>query len=469
MKPAAASLMEENTSDQPPSALPPEDRGAGFRAWPVILAATALIGFGPLIFPQARQESDADDQRSLLALLQLQARLAIGVAPFHPDQARAELVQLESWAHTDCNAAALALVHGFVSPDERGREKAAAILDRRRESEDSDPAFLEKVRQGIDHGVNDEERLRFRRVLGWFSQLFPEEGKPGEFPNGDAIRTRGTLLAMVIGVGVIAAIVGFIAGCALLAVALVKRRQGHFSLAFSSGVRPGRVFLESFAIFLAGMALADIGAWMVHWSLQPAGLGLSLIAALWWPVRRGWSWRETRRSLGWHRGRGIFREIGAGFAGYLGMLPVVGIGILGTLLLSLAMGLLKAQEAVGGVESATEPVSHPAVGWMLGGPVAKLLVLLLGAVLAPLMEETFFRGALFRALRSRWNLVVSGLVSGLIFAALHPQGVLAVPALTAMGFGFACIREWRDSLIAPMTAHAINNGLLIGTLSLFVQ
>jgi membrane protease YdiL (CAAX protease family) len=114
-------------------------------------------------------------------------------------------------------------------------------------------------------------------------------------------------------------------------------------------------------------------------------------------------------------------------------------------------------------------VSHPAVGWMLGGLPVKLFVFVLGAVLAPLVEETFFRGALFRALRTRRGLVFSGLLSGLIFAALHPQGVLAIPALTAMGFGFACIREWRDSLIAPMTAHAINNGLLIGALSLAVQ
>ena len=43
---------------------------------------------------------------------------------------------------------------------------------------------------------------------------------------------------------------------------------------------------------------------------------------------------------------------------------------------------------------------------------------------------------------------------------------MAIPALTMMGVGFSCIREWRDSLIAPVTAHAINNGLLVGGLAL---
>jgi len=73
---------------------------------------------------------------------------------------------------------------------------------------------------------------------------------------------------------------------------------------------------------------------------------------------------------------------------------------------------------------------------------------------------------LFRAFRSRWGFIVSALIGGFIFAIIHPQGWLAAPALTAMGVGFAVIREWRDSLIAPMVAHAVNNGLIVGGLVL---
>jgi membrane protease YdiL (CAAX protease family) len=56
----------------------------------------------------------------------------------------------------------------------------------------------------------------------------------------------------------------------------------------------------------------------------------------------------------------------------------------------------------------------------------------------------------------------------LIFAALHPQGFLAIPALASIGMGFSLLREWRDSLIAPMVAHAINNGILVGMLWLIL-
>ena len=460
---------EEKAADLQPQDSSSEERGAGFWAWPVILLATVVIGFGPLIFPQAQQASVEDAQRSQLALLQLQARVAIGVAPLNPAQAATELEQLESWATTDRNAAALALVHAFISPDEKGRGKAAEILEQRKEAAGSAPVFLSRIRRGIDNGVSEEERGRFRRELGWFSQLFAEKGTPEKFPNGDAIRAQGLIMALSIGVLALVAFVAFLTGCVLAVLALVNRRQGKLSFAFSFGARPARVFLESFAIFLAGMALSNLGAWMVHWLFQPVGMGLTVILALWWPVCRGWRWREVRRSLGWHRGRGFFREIGAGFVGYLGMLPIVGAGILCTLLLSLAMGAIHAQEAGDAIGAAPDPVTHPVVGLMLGGLRAKVFVLVLGAVLAPLLEETFFRGAFFRALRSRWGLVFSGLLSGLIFAALHPQGVVAIPALTAMGFGFACIREWRDSLIAPMTAHAINNGLLIGMLAMALQ
>lgn len=85
------------------------------------------------------------------------------------------------------------------------------------------------------------------------------------------------------------------------------------------------------------------------------------------------------------------------------------------------------------------------------------------------MEETVFRGAFYRSLRFGNGVLIAGLVNGVIFAALHPQGWMGIPALTAMGFGFALIREWRDSLIAPMTAHAINNGLLVGGLALLLD
>jgi membrane protease YdiL (CAAX protease family) len=69
-------------------------------------------------------------------------------------------------------------------------------------------------------------------------------------------------------------------------------------------------------------------------------------------------------------------------------------------------------------------------------------------------------------LRGKYRFLFSAILTGVIFASLHPQGWMAIPALTAIGVGFSILREWRDSLIAPMVAHAINNGVLVGMLCL---
>jgi membrane protease YdiL (CAAX protease family) len=48
-----------------------------------------------------------------------------------------------------------------------------------------------------------------------------------------------------------------------------------------------------------------------------------------------------------------------------------------------------------------------------------------------------------------------------IFAAIHPQGLLFVPALGGLAVGFCLYREMRGSLIAPMVAHGINNAFTL--------
>jgi membrane protease YdiL (CAAX protease family) len=45
----------------------------------------------------------------------------------------------------------------------------------------------------------------------------------------------------------------------------------------------------------------------------------------------------------------------------------------------------------------------------------------------------------------------------LIFAAIHPQGLLFIPVLGALACGFSLAREWRGSLIPCIVAHGVNN------------
>jgi membrane protease YdiL (CAAX protease family) len=83
-----------------------------------------------------------------------------------------------------------------------------------------------------------------------------------------------------------------------------------------------------------------------------------------------------------------------------------------------------------------------------------------------------FRGVLYRHLRDStrplrpWqSVLVSALLVSFLFAVIHPQGFLGVPPLMALALAFTLMREWRGTLLPPMIAHGVNNGvatLLLG-------
>ena len=90
-----------------------------------------------------------------------------------------------------------------------------------------------------------------------------------------------------------------------------------------------------------------------------------------------------------------------------------------------------------------------------------MLAALVAVVVAPLVEELFFRGALYGWLRTRFGALASILVSSMIFAVVHPQGAMGLVPLTCIGMMLAFAREWRDSLVTPILAHACVNGVTL--------
>jgi membrane protease YdiL (CAAX protease family) len=92
-----------------------------------------------------------------------------------------------------------------------------------------------------------------------------------------------------------------------------------------------------------------------------------------------------------------------------------------------------------------------------------LLVVLLGILslaLAPIMEETFFRGFLFGGLRGRWGLLGAAFGSGFLFALAHFTGLSSLPLLPAIGMIgmlFAWAYNYTGSLFAPIGAHFLFN------------
>ena len=53
------------------------------------------------------------------------------------------------------------------------------------------------------------------------------------------------------------------------------------------------------------------------------------------------------------------------------------------------------------------------------------------------------------------------LFSASVFAAIHPQGVLAVPALAGVSIGFCITREWSGSVWPGVLAHGFHNGVML--------
>ena len=100
------------------------------------------------------------------------------------------------------------------------------------------------------------------------------------------------------------------------------------------------------------------------------------------------------------------------------------------------------------------------------GPDAFVLDLLTGTVIAPVAEETLFRGLIFAGLAQRMPFAAAAAISALLFALTHGIGVLL--PIFALGFGLAWIYRRSGTLWAPIVAHAVVNAVslvLLFTLS----
>src|SRR5258705_6859846 len=179
---------------------------------------------------------------------------------------------------------------------------------------------------------------------------------------------------------------------------------------------------------------------------------LAVTLAIIWPGLRGLPWKKLRHDLGWYSDRGWAKEVVCGVAGWLAMLPVLALAVIVTILLARVAG--------------GKAPSHPIMGEMQFDAWGIIKLYLLASVWAPITEETLFRGVFFHHLRRKNGWFLSAIVVSIIFAAIHPQGLLGVPALMTIAMMLAALRQWRGSLIAPMVAHALHNSVLITILIL---
>ena len=486
--------------EEPLEVLPvaPEKKGHAVLAWTAIILVVGFI-FAIRIYredteKEGKPERPTERDEMGLLLLRMQGRYFVGAANLMSSAAK-ELyphVQGLNKGPVEHRLAVITLAGELAGPEEA--EKQLEELDsklraHKREHPDhkhltpedaSTKDILQRLYADYAEGefaapsVSDSERLLVRNRLDWFGELAlaPAQGPDKAARQaviGSATRTFVALFSAVVGLGLVA-VVGFVG----LILFLIFLFNGSLQTGIHCGSTHGSVYAETFALYLITYFGLNFGLSFVHalagWTLPVAGASaLFSLVALAWPVVRGIPWRQVREEIGLTMGRKPALEPLVGVGGYAITLPILGVGVAIMLVLLLIAGSFKGLESPDEFSTQGGLPYHPIVlalvrpNWWV-----RLQVLVLACVVAPIVEETMFRGVLYRHLReSSWRLgfflsvMISAVVVSFVFAVIHPQGLIAVPALMALAFGFSLVREWRGTLIPGMVAHGLNNGLAL--------
>jgi membrane protease YdiL (CAAX protease family) len=473
-------------------------------AWFTIAAVIATILISQAVLNASLDDDPNPDDPIGLLLSRMQMQYIVGASKLAPGNAR---------LNADLYDAALQFNLGTVAQRQRFLPVAAEIAGREEardhlfqlqhdvfemEERQSDPAFeLTEAQHNVNTALDvlygddtvdgpeavaeltDDQRALLVQELEWFGELalHPEgvdDSAARQAVLAPATRVMATLVTVAI-LSVVLGLVGFIG----LIVMIVLLTRGKFS----SSIDPGRVahgiYAETFAIWLVGFFLLQEGIAVVFekqllpdsWQMPMVLIGFfASLVALGWPVVRGATFSDVRKDIGLTLGHSPGLEPLLGPMCYIVGLPIVGLGLVMTLVLMLLQGAL----AMGGagtelIFTPTGGAAHPVILEVAGGNwSARIQVLLLAAVAAPIVEETMFRGVLYRHLRDGYrrqgfviSVILSTALSSFVFAIIHPQGWVAVPLLMSLAVVFCLAREWRGTLIPSILVHGISNGLVL--------
>lgn len=342
-------------------------------------------------------------------------------------------------------------------------------------AEDEQTTFVARI-----DALSDDDRQLLLDELSWFGELaLLPTGTMDTAARDAMLQPTQQVLVSLVGAVFFFSIAG-IGGFIGLIVMLVLMLSGRVRSRLGSGTGHHGIYAETFAVWIVVFFLLQIPAAMLGAHMPTLSVGIVVgvffisLLCLYWPVMRGLSWEEVRRDVGWTLGRNAALEPIIGVGGYFMALPLVGVGLLLTFLLLLIQG---------GLAGAGEPFAptggpaHPVVLEIAtGGWLPRIQVLILAAVAAPIVEETMFRGVLYRHLRDAsagiglpLSVILSGTINAFLFAAIHPQGWVAIPALMSLAYAFVLLREWRGTIIPSMIVHGISNGIIMSLLILLLS
>jgi membrane protease YdiL (CAAX protease family) len=99
-------------------------------------------------------------------------------------------------------------------------------------------------------------------------------------------------------------------------------------------------------------------------------------------------------------------------------------------------------------------------------PLAKALLIVSAAIIAPLVEETVFRGFIYGVIKRYTDGFFAALCSALLFAVIHMHVGTVVP-LTLLALIFCAIYEVTGSLLVPMALHGLFNATSLAVMLFF--
>jgi len=82
------------------------------------------------------------------------------------------------------------------------------------------------------------------------------------------------------------------------------------------------------------------------------------------------------------------------------------------------------------------------------------------SVLGPIVEEVFFRGFMYSAVRKHTGVLAAAFLSGAIFSMLHTNIVGFLPIM-ALGVLLAYLYETTGSLVASISVHILHNSIIV--------
>lgn len=85
-----------------------------------------------------------------------------------------------------------------------------------------------------------------------------------------------------------------------------------------------------------------------------------------------------------------------------------------------------------------------------------ILNIILASIFAPVIEETLFRGIIFKSLRKYFGKWTAAVISAAMFSGLHMQTYGFIPRFV-LGLALAYLYERNNSLYPSMALHSLNN------------